>query len=307
VKGATGASGAQGAGGSNGATGASGATGTAGLAGISGSGGGSGAKGVTGAEGASGATGAIGASGATGASATGGESGATGASGQTGAAGEAITGATGAEGATGATGPAGPTGSTGVTGSSGGEGANGATGATGGQGPPGSAGALGATGPGGSTELPKQLEAGKTEVGYWSVSTGHLPEAPPHVSQGRISFPVPLKKRLSEQHVRYLQPKEVREVAEGKRAVKACKAAAGADPNLLEEPVAEPGYLCVYAGFQEEEDEEEVGIVGTGEHEAEAGRYGASVEFRLREIPSEESEFERDGLRAQGTWAVTGE
>jgi len=226
--------------------------------------------------------------------------------------GNGATGATGANGPVGAAGAAGKTGATGTTagvnGAIGPAGPTGPNGATGAQGPPpGGSAAQGPTGPSGpaGAPLPAVLASGASETGVWGASSLMEPVVPPWLTQGGISFPIPLKARLVETKVHYVPVALTKELAEGKagKTVKGCKATAAADPKLLEEPVAEAGNLCVYAGVEVLENAEFIGVGTAGEANG-AEKQGAFVQFRVKEIPDEENGFIATAIRARGTWAV---
>jgi hypothetical protein len=129
------------------------------------------------------------------------------------------------------------------------------------------------------------------------------PEVPPHQTQGQISFPIPLKAKLGETKVHFVNKKLTEENETTGKKITGCKATATADPKLLEEPEAEPGNLCVYAGVEVLKNAELVGIGLAGESNG-ANRDGAFVEFVVHEIPSEENGFIATRIQAQGTWAV---
>ena len=177
---------------------------------------------MTGATGPTGAAGSNGANGSNGSG--GGGGGVTGATGPTGAAGS--NGANGSNGASGSNGSGG--GGGGVTG------ATGATGGTGPTGPAGSNGSGGGAGGGGRESSSGKLVSKKSEEGGWSasinVTTGGLQQQ----ADGAISYPIPLPERPK---VVYLNEVQVLEPG----TVVGCNGSAN-------EPVAEPGYLCVYQG-----------------------------------------------------------
>jgi Collagen triple helix repeat (20 copies) len=189
-------------------------------------------------------------------------------------------GANGAQGAAGAAGPQGPAGPTGATGTTG---ATGATGATGPQGPEGKKGTNGATGSpwtAGGT-LPSKA----TETGVWSF--GPIAEASVPLYGGAhvlfvpvASFTIPLAAALKESNVHYIKSLET--------------APSGCIGGTVENPTAESGNLCVYAGQEEEIAVESIERPGGGSRGA--GTTGAYGKFTVTGP---------DGF-GEGTWAVTG-
>jgi hypothetical protein len=178
-------------------------------------------------------------------------------------------GAAGPAGAVGGTGPAGPQGPAGVAGVAGGAGAAGAAGKEGKQGPP------------GTTGFTKTLPEGAAEQGVWSAETTTT-----QPGLGAVSFTIPLAGPLDENHVFY--------VASGSE-VPQC-------PGSVEEPLAEKGDLCVYAGAG-------TGLLPGTEGVIHAPRssinhfaqVGALASGAIVELHPENAE----GGIALGTWAVT--
>jgi hypothetical protein len=141
-------------------------------------------------------------------------------------------------------GPVGPTGAaaanpTGPTGPTGETGATGAGGETGGTGP---------TGPAASASCTEVLRLGEKESGYFAVNAWRQAEEVTKQMSDRITFKCPLPERLGKERVHYMSEKKTKEISEGLETEPGCKAELGADPTLLEEPLAEPGNLCVYEG-----------------------------------------------------------
>jgi hypothetical protein len=256
-------------------------------------------------------------------------SGATGATGREGAGGaQGATGAAGTNSETGPTGPAGIGGATGPTGEAGQNGATGAAGPEGAQGPTGTGGPTGetgGTGPTGVAQPPATLQPGHKEVGYFSAVAGHEPENPPYKTVGNISFPIPLPKALEESHAHYIDKSERQELERGFReeevenpvtkefeTVKVEFHVPGCyqpkleetDPNLLEEPKAETGNLCVYAGLETLSPLGDALLVGIANENGAAGAsaQGAAVEFEG--VNPQEIAIKRVKIRVQGTWAV---
>jgi hypothetical protein len=172
----------------------------------------------------------------------------------------------GPKGAKGDTGPAGPQGAAGAKGDTGATGAKGDTGATGSQGPigtPGTPGTPGTNGksvtsgiesPGanctsggskfevtglpttyacnGQTGFTDTLPPGKTETGSWAGSVGAF-----GVGYIAIPFNIPLAQSLDGPHAVAVQEGEEGELG---------KCSDGATKGTAANPLAEPGYLCVY-------------------------------------------------------------
>jgi hypothetical protein len=87
----------------------------------------------------------------------------------------------------------------------------------------------------------------------------------------------------------------------GTLAIPGCKATAAVDANLLEEPVAESGNLCVYTGVEEVAGgHSSASGVLNALGEAASNPTGAAVGY---EVVSNEEPAASSG---QGSWAVTG-
>ena len=184
-------------------------------------------------------------------------------------------GPTGAQGVAGATGPAGPTGPQGIPGVQGNAGEAGPAGRQGPMGPPGEQG-----------QLPRSLEAGKTETGAWTISAGAT--NPPVTT---ISFPIPLAHAMGEADVHY-----VASTGDGVGC-----------PGTAQQPSAEPGDLCVYQVFTENVIlqgglAKEVRIADPSEASF-SGTQGAAVSGALLSLGAEVG---AKSVYAYGTWAVTG-
>jgi hypothetical protein len=276
--GPTGATGPAGPEGEKGVTGQTGPTGGKGITGVTGPTAPPGPEGPTGEVGSTGTSGAAGQTGPTGPGGTTGpegEKGVTGATGPTG--GKGITGVTGPtappgpEGPTGNTGPTGAPGKMGSTGPTGGEGKQGPTGANGSEGPEGKpghfgpTGVFGLTGPTGETgpEGPqgppgpapiapapetreKEFEVGETlegclrshamETGTWWANIDAPAGSPQVETAGVVSYPIALCETEEIKLVYCNEPcSEVIGLMVG------CLGGPG-------EPIAEPGYLCVFTG-----------------------------------------------------------
>jgi hypothetical protein len=211
-------------------------------------------------------------------------------------------GATGPAGAAGAAGPAGPAGAKGESG----VGQPGKEGPAGPTGPSGPTGPAGPTGPQGQTGFTATLPSKATETGTWSFASGPGTS----VLYASISFPIPLKAGLDENHVIFVSLEEALE----KTAPAACPGeftGGLSGPPLV--PKADPGYLCVYEGemFGEENNIRHTGEFGNQfktraevsrpESEARpgAGPTGALLVFK------QENETKRSF--GSGLWAVTAE
>jgi Collagen triple helix repeat (20 copies) len=264
-----------------------------------------GVSGATGPTGATGAEGAVGATGAAGANGAKGERGATGEAGKAGVSGK--NGVTGAAGATGATGH-GSLGAEGPTGPAGPK--NAVAGVTG---PTGATGAAGAP-------LPATLSTEKTERGVWAASElGREAELQPRRVSAGISFPIPLPSFLERTNAKYISAEKREQLEAGKiepepgveEAVSepGCYSPAlgETDTRLLEEPKAEAGNLCVYAGLETLKPAGDVKELGIGNLEGSGGSStgGAAVEFVVAEGIACVVE-KKCKIRVQGTWAVKG-
>jgi hypothetical protein len=147
------------------------------------------------------------------------------------------------------------------------------------------------------------LPSGQTERGFWAASADAPPEIPPPLTSAQISFPVPLAAWLTETKVHYIEPKVRRELETNQgTTVPGCKSKTAETIHPLETPVAESGNLCVYAGFEEAEDEHFLAIL-TNLETPGATRYGATVTF---EVLTLEAAPEHIRIQASGTWAVKG-
>jgi hypothetical protein len=260
----------------------------------------SGAAGVRGATGPAGPEGARGTAGASGSNGGAGEIGATGPRGPVGQSPVGVTGATGITGPAGANGPSGDTGPTGsapagAVGARGAAGGSGATGVTGPAGVAGATGATGAAGPAGATgaagsPVASRLSTGQSETGVWSAATAQRPENV-HYTLATISFPVELVQEPTEAiFVNHEQTQKAPSERSPAKIKEHCK-------GTLEEPTAEPGYLCAYAGLEHLENAEERAI--ENEDGAEGGAItGAIIYFAQIEVSVATT------IRAQGTWAL---
>ncbi len=184
-----------------------------------------------------------------------------------------------AGGAIGQPGPAGKEGPTGREGPTGKEGPTGREGPAGKEGPQGKEGRSGPVPPSGT------LEADETETGAWEISTG-AEENP----VAAISFAIPLPAALGESHVHYVE-----------------KGGTGPTcPGTAEEPMAEPGNLCVYQVFTENimlEGGLAKGALIANPGEAPlSGTPGAAPSGALVRLKAETG---AKSVYAYGTWAVT--
>jgi len=312
--------------GPTGPKGVTGATGPAGPTGPTGpAGGGTGGGGTTGPTGAAGATGATGPTGPEGKE---GKTGPTGPAGGGTGGGVGPTGPTGAAGATGATGPTGEKGEKGEKGATGptggGTGGGGTTGATGPTGPEGKTGPTGPTGaPGGGTgaeanvreeqeKISKEFvlkkgslnpNNGNAEQGTWSVFID-VPKGGHQVNAiAAISFPILLA--------------ESEAITSVYRSASAAESPEPPCLGNLEEPHAEPGFLCVYRGQNEgslEKEDTGAAFFGfekpNGEYQIEEGKDGGKLGmlavFRSKEFkePPVTELKAASYMSAAGSWSV---
>jgi hypothetical protein len=208
----------------------------------------------------------------------------------------------GANGAPGATGPAGPAGATGPAG------AGGPQGPAGGTGPQGPEGPKGKDGKDGKTGFTKILPSKETETGAWAL--GLIPGAAVPVLQDEaISFNIPLAASLDESHALFV-PVLVWEGKIGAGAGELCEGKTGIELTACQkpfeevqkdcpavspaEPIAEPGFLCVYVS--QASGAKPLFILDPGvANTVGAGRTGAVLRF---------GNLEGSGI-ANGTFAVT--
>ncbi len=212
-------------------------------------------------------------------------------------------GAAGAQGPAGAAGPQGPAGASGAKGENG-AGTNGTNGADGksvvlvNEEPEHCENEAGVTyevegsgkrnevcsssGGGASVGLPTTLGPEETETGTWASETFGL--------EGfvAISFPVPLEAELEGSHVVMVQHPGVSVPAECEN---------GAAPASADHPEAQPGYLCVFRGFFETEEETHLGGTRTPSNTGAGASTVGAVLGLVSEVASEN--------RGSGTWAVT--
>lgn len=186
----------------------------------------------------------------------------------------------GPKGATGPQGPAGPQGSPGPAGP---------VGPAGPAGPQGSPGAQGIPGEDGETGFTEALPSGETETGTWAMTMVALTS---EVSIGvdALPFNIPLASELDNEHVVLLKEGEEGELGK-------CSDAAETEKGTAKNPLAAPGYLCVYAGF---------GFIGSEVinalirkahvgNEIGAAREGAALTITAKKAPA----------NIWGTYAVT--
>jgi hypothetical protein len=201
-----------------------------------------------------------------------GNNGAPGANGATGPAGaQGAQGATGPGGATGPAGPAGPAGAKGDTGAAGKTGAAGATGPTGPAGPAG----------------PRELKAGESETGLWSVSDHGIISEFGFLFYA-VSFPIAVPS-ASTAHAFYFNEAET----------KAENFGTSGCPGPTE-PIAPEGTLCVYT--QEEHNEHTI-ITGI---DVPPGGEALSANGTLLNARVEEATAASPGVvQAYGKWVLT--
>jgi Collagen triple helix repeat (20 copies) len=207
---------------------------------------------------------------------------------------KSLQGKTGAQGPTGPTGPAGPSGPAGTAGA---KGETGLEGKEGKQGTPGSPGEPGKPGKNGSPwTAGGTLPSESTETGGWTIGAGTAGgvEAP-YGERTAISFTIPLATALDEHHVQG-NPVGFPTGASSEQ-IKHC-------PGSVEEPKAEPGYLCVYTGNSLEMGTAQPYAVTLSSGDLTKAHLGANtagallVEFA---VPGNEHAL------ASGSWAVTAE
>jgi hypothetical protein len=182
----------------------------------------------------------------------------------------------GAPGAAGAQGPAGAAGAAGAKGDTGSPGDPGAQGAAGAAGAAGAKGATGSPWTAGGT-LPSE----QTETGSWAAGV-----TPPNDVQNvsaAITFPIPLSAPMENSQVHFVNPGET--------------APAGCIGGTSEEPIAEPGNLCIYAAELNYLSFYQVLKSGSQAGDGGASTAGAVVLFQ---------ETEGEAFAA-GTFAVTAE
>jgi hypothetical protein len=219
-----------------------------------------------------------------------------------------IKGPTGKRGPAGKRGPTGPTGPIGPAGPAGAQGAKGDPGAQGDAGTPGAPGVSpagtkfsgnangceeggvkfvgtnttvacnglkGAPGADGQTGFTATLPPGETEYGTWALVKSELGEL------SAVSFVVPLAAPLDSSHVKFIKTGE-------EPVPSVCDDGEGTAPSA-ENPEADPGYLCAFAGpFAEE-------VTGISFLDPGAGAVGAAPGGAVLTSAQE-------GI---GTWAVT--
>ena len=206
-----------------------------------------------------------------------GKDGKNGAPGVTGPAGAGTAGAQGPVGPTGAKGETGPEGKQGKEGKEGEEGAQGQQGQQGQQGLQGVAGPVGPTGEPWTPN--SELPSGATETGTWSAGASEG-----QIAMAAISFTIPLKAELDENHVKYA----------GKTSTTEC-------PGSAVKPEAEKGYLCVYGNVA-------VGASATDEIYKGSGlEPGASTAGVVVVVKGEAAVGPAKLNITYGTWAVTAE
>ena len=206
------------------------------------------------------------------------------------------TGATGPAGPTGAAGPAGPVGPAGPAGAAGTDGTKGkkgANGKAGPEGPEGPAGKEGSPWTAGGT-----LPAGSTETGAWYVEFPTKTEAETFEATA-ISFPIPLAKTTHAVYVS-LKKQTGKEVEADCTVEEEGKKVEGS----AEDPVAQPGNLCLYEGHASPSSGRTPFVEsflrpGQTEEGFEAGTSGvvAEVTFPEGEAP--------EAAKIYGSWAVT--
>lgn len=172
--------------------------------------------------------------------------------------------------------------------------------------PQGSASPVGSAQP--SPEGKGTLESKRSESGTWSATISEPAGAPQTQAEGSVSLPIPLSageklKVVYRNEAQALEP----------------KAPCLGSPN---DPVAAPGYLCVYraGGFGSRESEDKNAkffdfqdalgdsIASGTETEGAAGRIGILIVFRTNEFNAEGNPVvlaKEARLTASGSWSVT--
>ncbi len=172
-------------------------------------------------------------------------------------------------------GPKGPKGDTGAVGPQGPAGANGKDGANGKE---------GAIGKEGKTGFTATLPAGATETGAWG-GTGNNEEG----FLGPLTFPIPLTAEITEAHVKGIKL--------GGAVPAECEDAAHAGTASAANPEADPGYLCVYVGFDPQENNNNPSVVKASEAFAAGASTTGGIVFGAGQGPE---------VPYWGTFAVTG-
>ncbi|MFY9825768.1 MAG: hypothetical protein WAM82_30620 [Thermoanaerobaculia bacterium] len=192
-------------------------------------------------------------------------------------------GAKGDAGPVGAQGPAGANGKDGAAGAPGEKGSTGPTGPTGPTGNTGPTGPTGNTGPTGFSGFTETLPSGKTETGDWGIQMKVGPEGSEGTeTKAPISFSVPLSTPIAAANVVLVAFEEAPVNAH-------CDNGVGQAASVIN-PEADPGYLCVFAGFY--------GGIPNGVGQPD-GNPGAGVSGA---IVTATTGFEGNVI---GTWAVT--
>jgi hypothetical protein len=233
-----------------------------------------------------------------------------------------VVGQRGREGPRGRDGAVGPRGEVGAAGSRGPAGTNGATGSKGATGLSGSTGQQGPTGPSGvgvsreaceMVNVPTEhiscfLKSKATETGGWSATMRATSGTEQAETQGVVSFPIPLK-------VGEKVKLNYRNEEQSKTATAPCL-------GSVNEPLAEPGNLCVYrggGGFGSKEKgidrnakfarfEDFFGESFTETGLANSGDQGVDIVFRTTQYDEETpiTSLKAEAiLNAKGSWAVT--
>jgi alpha-tubulin suppressor-like RCC1 family protein len=220
-------------------------------------------------------------------------------------------------------GSTGPTGATGATGNNGSNGTNGATGATGATGSVGTTGGTGATGPQGKEGTPAALSlckedrptasctlpSGASEQGTWSAFISSGAGLPQVQAMATVSYPIRLKEGAKLEAVYKPAP-----VAE--EPSRPCL-------GTVNEPIVEPGALCVYRGQNFGSEEKQDKNAGFVKFESPNGRFlaertpeetgalGALIVFRAPTVGFKEEGTAPETLKvptylsAAGSWVVT--
>jgi hypothetical protein len=158
------------------------------------------------------------------------------------------------------------------------------------------------------------LEPGHSETGAWIVTdSGREPQLPPKYASGEISFPIPLKEKLGEFAVHFVnrEEEELNEKEGAKippeqpeKGIVGGECTTEKHTELVEHPVAEPGNLCAYAGFEELLPAGDAAFFDlvTARGTAGADLGGSNIVFEFNEQTA--AGAKKGHIRVQGSWAV---
>jgi hypothetical protein len=194
-------------------------------------------------------------------------------------------------------GAAGTNGTNGTNGAPGSKGDAGAPGTNGKDGAPGKNGANGAPGaPGDPGPFVAQVPSGKSLNGFWSAAApGNFSDA-----QATLSFPFPVSPAPTLVYIEKSGETGLEVKPTGfafPAGVLGEEEVEALCPGTVDDPTAEPGFVCVYTGTEQLMEKDTVGGFLAGK--ANPTKYGASIPF----VGSSETE---PGF-VSGTWAATAE